>query len=575
MLEIGCGVHDITAFRPGFGLMGFVKPGNVAHSVESPLLARAFVFKDPETGRKLAFGLADIWSITLAVKQGVLARLQAEHPHLGYDEATVLLSATHTHSAPGGYSHYPFYNASVPGFVPEVYAAIVGGLVAAIVTADRAAVPGRIRPAAGAFAPDLPVAFNRSLRAHNANPEVTPFAHEDRHLAVDREMTLLRFETAEGAPIGALNWFSTHNTSVHNRNTRISPDNKGYAARYFEEAQAASGHVGFVAGFAQGAAGDVSPNFQRFGANSEFKGTHEDDFESARHAGRLQYDQAEALFGAAAGAGALAPVLDAAHMWVDLSDVEIPADLAGGEAGHRTTRAAIGARMLKGTAEGRGLGDLPSVLVNHMSRAAVARERLAARFMPDAARRAVLAKLKAQGNKVIFMETGDRKILGTRAVLSLLPGWVDPTVGHMKVMHKRRVDEGGPWTPHVLPLQLHVIGELAIAALPAELTTQAGRRLRASLLETLAPRGVTRVMLTCYANGYAGYVTTPEEYDVQAYEGASTHFGRWTLPAYMAMFRELAAELLKPIAERRTDRGPAPLIPGPDELARLRHAEGA
>lgn len=575
MREIGCGVHDITAYRPGFGLMGFVKPGNVANSVESPLLARAFVVKDSGTGRKLAFALADIWSITLAVKQGVLTRLQADYPHLGYDEATLMLAATHTHSAPGGYSHYPFYNSSVPGFVPEVYEAIVGGLVSAIVEADRSARPGRIRPAAGAFAPEVPVAFNRSLRAHNANPEVTPFAYEDRHLAVDREMTLLRLETAEGEPLGAINWFSTHNTSVHNTNTRVSPDHKGYAARFLEEALAASGHAGFVAAFAQGAAGDVSPNFQRYGAKSEFKGAYEDDFESARHVGRLQADKAAGLFDAAAGAEALAPGLDAVHMWVDLSDVEIPADLAGGESGHRTTRAAIGARMLKGTAEGRGLGDLPSKLVTQISRAACARERLSARFLPEAERRAVLAKLQAQGNKVIFMETGDRKILGTHAVLSLLPGWVDPTVGHMKVMQRRRVDVSAPWTPHVLPLQLQVIGEVAIAALPAEFTTQAGRRLRALLRETLAPRGVTRVMLTGYANAYAGYVTTPEEYDVQAYEGASTHFGRWTLPAYLASFRALARELLKPPADRRTDWGPAPRIPGPDELARLCHAEGA
>jgi hypothetical protein len=83
------------------------------------------------------------------------------------------------------------------------------------------------------------------------------------------------------------------------------------------------------------------------------------------------------------------------------------------------------------------------------------------------------------------------------------------------------------------------------------------------------------VILTGYANAYAGYVTTPEEYDAQAYEGASTHFGRWTLPAYMATFRELALELLKPPADRRTDWGPAPRIPSADELARLRHAEGA
>jgi neutral ceramidase len=59
----------------------------------------------------------------------------------------------------------------------------------------------------------------------------------------------------------------------------------------------------------------------------------------------------------------------------------------------------------------------------------------------------------------------------------------------------------------------------------------------------LADLGVTEVVALGYANAYAGYVTTPEEYAEQDYEGASTHFGKWTLPAYLTLLKELAGEL--------------------------------
>jgi neutral ceramidase len=259
---------------------------------------------------------------------------------------------------------------------------------------------------------------------------------------------------------------------------------------------------------------------------------------------------------------------------VDFSRVEIPADLAGGESGHRTASASIGARMLQGTAEGTGVPPLAGALLRQLSRAACARERLAARFLPEAARREVFAKFRAQGNKAIFLDMGEGKMLGSKGlVLAAVPGWVDQTVGHIKAMHRRRLTGEGPWTPNVLPVQLFILGELAIAGVPGELTTQSGRRLRKLLLDTLAPRGVTRVVSCCYANAYAGYITTPEEYDCQHYEGASTHFGRWTQPAYMAKFRELALELLKPEAERRLDTGVQPRQRTPEELRRLVHDE--
>jgi neutral ceramidase len=47
------------------------------------------------------------------------------------------------------------------------------------------------------------------------------------------------------------------------------------------------------------------------------------------------------------------------------------------------------------------------------------------------------------------------------------------------------------------------------------------------------------VLLTGLANEYSGYITTPEEYVSQQYEGASTLYGRLTLDAYKEAFQDL------------------------------------
>lgn len=61
------------------------------------------------------------------------------------------------------------------------------------------------------------------------------------------------------------------------------------------------------------------------------------------------------------------------------------------------------------------------------------------------------------------------------------------------------------------PIQLVIIGDIALAGFPFEITTIAGKRLRDSLFEVLKQRGVSQVILCPYANGYSGYITTYEE----------------------------------------------------------------
>jgi neutral ceramidase len=49
-------------------------------------------------------------------------------------------------------------------------------------------------------------------------------------------MTLLKFvDSASGKSIGAFSWYATHGTSMSRDNKLISGDNKGAAARFFED----------------------------------------------------------------------------------------------------------------------------------------------------------------------------------------------------------------------------------------------------------------------------------------------------------------------------------------------------
>lgn len=63
------------------------------------------------------------------------------------------------------------------------------------------------------------------------------------------------------------------------------------------------------------------------------------------------------------------------------------------------------------------------------------------------------------------------------------------------------------WQPHVLDIQLFRIGNVYIAAVPAEFTTMSGRRLRKAIKETLVENGAdpndTTVILSGLSNGYS------------------------------------------------------------------------
>ena len=502
--RVGAGIADITGEPAEVGMLGYADPAQTTAGLASRQWARAFVVAD-DAGRRVALVSSEVDFITQAVQTEVLRRLRARFGD-AYTDQNVVLTATHTHSTPGGYSEYTLWNLTTLGFEAPVFEALVGGIVRAITTADARLAPGSVKIAQGTLAG---ANVNRSIEAFARNPAADRARFPG---AVDQRMTVLRFEQA-GRPVGMLSFFATHGTSMTQTNRLISADNKGYAAHVVEHdvhgvSWAERGD--FVAAFAQTAAGDMSPNLRDGGA----RGPTDDEFENTRIIGKLQADRAQQLFDAATEE--LTGPVDARGRYVDLGAVDVAPRHTGDGRAHRTCPGALGQNFTAGAEDGPGP---PIVGEGDLSTNPLL---LAAGIVVNPTPLSVRA---CQAPKQVFLGTGSQ----------------DP-----------------PWTPQVMPLQVLRIGQLAVTTAPGEFTVVAGQRVVDAVAAELGATARHHV-LAGYANAYAGYVTTPEEYDAQHYEGAATHFGRWTGPAYAQELARVAAAL--------RDGQPTPSAVRPPSLA--------
>lgn len=571
MYQAGVGKAKITGLKKGVGMMGYGMAFNYVKRKETDLFARAFVIKDT-AGKKIVFVNAEIAFITISIKRGVINCLQKDYPEYGHTLENVLLSAQHTHSGPGGYSHYGFYNFSIPGFVPEVYQEIVEGIVDAIVQAENSLTPARININKGSFAPEIEVAFNRSMSSYNRNPDVIKYHENESHLAINREMTLVRIDTEQGDPLGMINWFGVHCTSVHNDNNSICFDNKGYASQFFEE-DLAKDNPDFIAAFAQNPAGDITPNYIWDKKKKWTRGKFENDFESAAHNGRLQYQKAKEIYQNTENQQIVSGPIDYGLMYANFANVLADPEFTNSHSDAKTAPACHGVAFLKGTVEGPGMGSVEAVFATFLSKVVKTAELIKSKFQARHERQRILDKYKAQGRKHIIIETGERRMLGTgRLDRILIPSWADPTIRTLKLHYKNGALGHKPWTPQTLPLHMVIIGHLALVGIPGEITVVAGKRLKDTILDILKQRGVTEVIITSYCNAYSGYITTYEEYQEQRYEGGHTVFGEWTLAAFQTKFKQLALEMLKK-PEDRSIETTEPVLFSEEELGKRSFVE--
>ncbi|MFJ9387543.1 neutral/alkaline ceramidase [Nocardioides sp. NPDC101246] len=488
---VGRGIADVTGEVAEAGMMGYADLGQVSSGLHMRQRARSFVIADPESGERVVHVLADAGMIFQSVRDAVLAKLEQRFGET-YTERNVMLTATHTHAAPGGFSHHTLYNVTTLGYHGKTFRALVDGIVASIERADADLAPAELSLSTSELT-DANV--NRSKTAFDRNPEADKAYFPG---GVDTRSTTLQVHR-DGELDGVINWFPVHATSMSTDNTLVSPDNKGYAEYAWERLARGVDYVedshdpGFVASFAQTNSGDMSPNLNLRPSD----GPTTDQFENTKIIGTRTYDAARRGLD---DDRELSGGVDSRIVYVDLADTAVRPEFTPDGKPHSTCPAALGAAFAAGSTEDGG-GGLP-----------------------------IFKEGKDGGNPAVAAISEALYTASPALRACQAPKEVLLPVGPLDMVQQK------------LPVQLVRIGDFYLVGMPAEVTVVSGLRLRRAVAEAVGT-DIDHVLVQGYANAYAHYLTTPEEYEAKEYEGASTLFGRYELPAFTQTAADLGAAM--------------------------------
>lgn len=222
-LKAGAAVIDITP-PTGFPMWGYAARHDApSDGVLDPLKARAVVLEVGEQRMaivSLDLGRAPTRQSTMAIRARIKQDAKVEH---------VFLVASHTHHGP--VLELDTWPTPQAPYVRD----LEKKLGDAIVAAAKELKPARLGIASKA------VALNRNRHSKRADAPV------------DRELSVLRLEDADGKPIAHLVNFAAHAVLQDSKGRKFSADFPGVLAATVEK------EVGGLCLFLQGAAGDLSP----------------------------------------------------------------------------------------------------------------------------------------------------------------------------------------------------------------------------------------------------------------------------------------------------------------------------
>ena len=494
---VGAGKGDLTGAIAGQGMMGYSDLEQVAAGLLQRTWARAYIIADSATGKRIVFVNADLALIFESHRVGVIKELRSRFGNL-YSEDNVNINATHNHNSCGGTAWDYAYVLAAYGHRENSYRAEIAGLVDAIVAAHHSLAPGTLELGHSEL---HNASANRSLVAFKKNP-----AAEQQHFPqhIDPQVTSLRLRQG-GTTIGEITWFATHGTSLTDANFLISTDNKGYASYLAERSKS-----GVIASFPNTNAGDMTPNLWLRKLNPG--GPTADHRANCAIIGERQFNAGERALGATSP---LAGSIDYAYRFLDLANIRIDGKYTPDGKPARTSPAIMGAGAAATSTEDNT--------------------------------RSQLSFLK-EGMVLPFADA-----LGATSNATP-PEWVQQIQAPKLDLFPLGYMPPRPWIQQTLPIQLIRIGDFVLAAGPGEFTITAGLRIRKVVANRLSVP-LENVVMQGYSNGYHQYITTPEEYLSQQYEGGETLFGRYTLSAYLQEFDKLAQSLA---SGRRIGRGPTP-----------------
>lgn len=566
--QFAAGKADITGPAGGKIHMGNEDPTNYAAGIHIRQYARSFVAVSPCNGKRVVVALTDTGMLFESVRKAVLDRI-AEDPQLSryYSADNVMMSATHTHSTPGGQAHFTAYNLLRLGHDPQTFEITVAGLFASIQQAhdnlQAQTQPGKIYHNHGEL---LNANKSRAIPAYQQNTSGERQRYLDsRGEDVDtpRLMTLLRLQRDTGQEVGSINWFAVHPTSDALSEyglgaVPISGDNKGYAAYLFERFKDQNrpdnaNSEDFVASFMQSDEGDA---FTQMWFDDEEKRQQQQallpsDEPSPVTVANGQKQLLKALRLYAQANTPLTGPVDYRFGYVQMDQVEVtdpvvlaslehPAELDADP--KRTCSPAMGVSF-----PAAGHGAQPGEPGQFTEAGVSCADPDYAQLVADEFRRLSGGNIPTG----LFAAT-----VGCNASSA-------PVLNLDCQAEKPILFVFGPplnASATVVPFQLFRLGNLAVLGLPWEITTMAGRRIRQTVLEVLKEDGVDYVVISGLANDYVSYLTTREEYALQMYEAASNQFGPWTLAAVQQESRRLALDM---VSAEDTEPGPTPPITSP------------
>lgn len=497
----GTGVADVTP-PPGVATFGHGPDARVAAGYSTHLQCRAFVLM-AETGSAVAIVPCELAAVSTLLQRSVAEQLQKDGVNI--PPQRLFISAVHTHAGPAHYFDAQFYgdvaSTQGPGFDPDVLSFMsskIAGAVCSAYDGARKALQShrraKLRWIHGKF---WGLTHNRSPAAFALNDD--KFAEEPppdlaRDLdpasrAIDPNLDILEIAeqstTAPEVPVGWIGFLAMHPTVLPNTNRLFGGDVFGITSRILEQ-ELRRRVKGPTPGGNWPLVGLINTNE---GDISPRWSTG--DREEMITFGRRLADEFLRIY------PQHPQFKDEVVISTSTQEVRLPNNTFGLEPGHSLcSHAELGIASFWGASDHptslAALGDLTASPVDR------------AREDCQAPKREALGGLQ-------------------------------------------QIFSGKYSFPTVVPLGVALLDDTWIAFAPAELTSTVGYRIRKALQQLRPPAlngAAMHALIGGLTNGYMEYVATKEEYQLQAYEGASTLYGPHTAEFLRAAFQNIAQRML-------------------------------
>ncbi len=471
-LKAGAGQADITPPHTGYFLGGWTRADRVGTGVSTRLYANALTLQRGK--RKVALVAVELFAIPAGLQEDVAKAVG----DLGYDKTTVLLAASHTHSGPGGYANNPTFNTAAPS--PETVTdplsfykffnpspadrQLYTFLVGQIAQAVRRADADRA-PAAAAWGSTQLTGLtqNRSIEAHLADHGITGLAY------------------GQGTP-------------------QMDPDGVNHTI-------------------------DPSVDVLRVDKVRKHRRIPIGAWSNFADHGTVVHSEFEAYSGdhhASAWRRFAARVRKAGHVPKRQTVVNVYPNSDEGDQTAGIVNVGPAAADAVGTAEAGAMFRAWRVAGKHLKR----RPALAGRWTRTCfcGRDTATGPVDTKGVEGLGFLTGSEEGRGPLFDITHVPfeGKTCADQGPPQGV-KCTIPVGSP--PPAVPISVWRVGDHAIASVPGEPTKEVGVRIKTAVGDALKAKGVHGVVIAGLADDYVQYVTTPEEYGQQSYEGASTLYG--------------------------------------------------